>query len=75
MINEYRNILKGEGFLFEDIDDFSLKIKFSNCTIKVFETLSDKLLVQKYDTKGNKQLAKSYKTIRGAFNFMLRYID
>jgi hypothetical protein len=75
MINKYRNILKGEGFLFEDIDDFSLKIKFSNCTIKVFETLSDKLLVQIYDTKGNKQLARSYKTIRGALNFMLRYID
>ena len=75
MINEYRSILKSESFLFENIGDFSLEIKFSNCTIKVFETLSDKLLVQIYDTKGNKQLARSYKTIRGALNFMLRYVD
>ena len=74
MINKYRDILKNEGFMYDDIGDYSLKIKFSNCTIKVSETLSDKLLVQMYDIKGNKVLAKSYKTIKGAMNFMLRYI-
>ena len=73
-IDFFKKALEVRGYVYEQLGDFQVQIKFENCTVVVWETLSEDLYFKVIDLKGDKVFTKTYKTINNIFKYGFKNI-
>ena len=73
-IDFFKKALDIRGYVYEQLGDFQVQIEFENCTVVVWETLSENLYFKVIDLKGDKVFAKTYKTINNIFKYGFKNI-